>query len=404
LFLLFSPSAHAEGGDLDVTFDGDGRVMTDLGAGDDASAVAVQPDGKIIAAGSSYDPDLAFLVRYESTGALDTTFGGDGIVDTVPLVPADVAVQDDGKIVVAGNGSVARFSPDGTLDTSFGGDGIASVPRFFLSVSGVAIQPDGKIVLVGNSFTEGEAGIAGIIRFNHDGTVDRSFARRGMRKLGRYDGRARAVAIQPNGKIVVVGSDFTDRRPGHSHHVFALFRLRANGANDTSFGHNGRVRTGWREDDTDAWDVALQDDGKIVAAGNSSEWPDTDFALARYTRGGRLDTTFSDDGKKRTNFTGGIDEAHGLVIQANGRIVVAGFAAPPGHHSQQNFAVARYWRNGELDHNFSDDGKARTRFGARDYDHGNDVALQLNGRIVVAGSTTLREGAYDIGLARYLAR
>jgi uncharacterized delta-60 repeat protein len=224
-----------------------------------------------------------------------------------------------------------------------------------------------------------------------------------MRSLGSYGGSASAVAIQPNGKIVLAGYAYTGVRPGHAHNEFALFRLLPNGAKDTSFGHKGSVRTGWREDNSAVRDVALQADGKIVVAGYSGDSPDYDFALARYTRGGRLDTTFSDDGKKRTNFTGGLDEAHGVVIQANDRIVVAGFAAPRGHRLQRTFALARYRVNGGLDQTFSEDGKARTRFGANNGDIGNDVALQPDGRIVVAGSATLASGARDFGLARYLA-
>ena len=225
-----------------------------------------------------------------------------------------------------------------------------------------------------------------------------------MRSFGTYGSSASAVAIQPNGKILLAGDDYVEDGPGQSHNEFVLFRFLSNGVKDTSFGDNGRVRTRWREDTSVAKDVALQADGKIVAAGYSGDWPEYDFALARYTRGGRLDTTFSDDGKKRTNFTGGLDEARGLVIQANGRIVVAGVAAPPDHRRQANFALARYRANGELDHTFSDDGKVRTRFGASSNDYGNDVALQANGRIVVAGTVNRRGSASNLGLASYLAR
>jgi uncharacterized delta-60 repeat protein len=113
-------------------------------------------------------------------------------------------------------------------------------------------------------------------------------------------------------------------------------------------------------------------------------------------------TTFSDDGKRRTDF-GGFDEAHSLVIQANGRIVVAGAAAPTDHRLQANFGLARYKPSGELDRTFSDNGKQRTRFGANNRDSGNDVALQPDGRIVVAGSVTVVGNGYDFGFARYLA-
>jgi uncharacterized delta-60 repeat protein len=415
LFLLFSPSAQAEGGDLDATFDGDGRVTTHLGALDEATAVAVQPDGKIIAVGESDDPDpgvftKGFLVRYESTGGLDATFDGDGIVDTFPLfpfsrLPRDVAVQDDGKIVVAGNAGVARFNPDGTPDTSFGDDGFVTADsrHFDEGFEGIALQPNGKIVVVATTRAFSEGGLAAIARFNADGTNDTSFSDDGKRLL-RHDPSntgASAVSIQANGRIVVAGGEFP-QRPGGSR--FTLFRLRADGDLDRSFGGDGHVRTDFGDGGARAFDVALQAVGKLVAVGYTGLRPARrDFALARYTKAGRLDATFSHDGKKRTNFTGGLDEARGVVIQANGRIVVAGFAAPQGHRLQANFGLARYRTNGELNSTFSENGRVRTRFGANNEDFGNDIALQPNGRIVVAGSATVVRHARDFGIARYLA-
>jgi uncharacterized delta-60 repeat protein len=319
--------ALAVPGSLDRTFDGDGRVTFDGGWQEQGPvAVAVQLDGKLVVVGRSYSrasgASRCTIVRFDSTGALDPTFDADEV-----WACTDVAVQGDGKIVVGG-GAVARLNADGTLDASFSGDGIASAyDDFSLSVSAVAIQADGKIVAVGTSDAEGEGGIAAIVRFNADGTIDRSFAVQpgpnGMRELGRWYGRVSAVSIQPNGKILVAGHNFIRGR-----RLFSLYRLLPNGAHDATFGGDGTVRTQWRGDSVAAG-VVRQADGKIVATGYSGEWPDLDFALARYTRGGRLDTTFSDDGKKRTDFHGGLDVAHALVIQPNGRIVVAGEAAPP---------------------------------------------------------------------------
>jgi uncharacterized delta-60 repeat protein len=394
-------SALAAPGSLDPTFGGDGRVTFDSGLQEQApAAVAVELDGQIVAAVRSYDgvsPMSCTLVRYDSTGVLDPTLDSDG----ANVWCTEVAVQGDGKIVVVGGSSVACFNADGTLDTSFSGDGIARLSvRFDFEVYAVAIQPNGKIVAVGTNFGECACGIALIVRFNADGTIDRSFAvgpgPDGVRELGRWGGDARAVSIQPNGKILVAGNDWTDRR---GRQAFALYRLLPNGADDSSFGGDGTVVTQWRGDWSVAEDVVRQADGKIVAAGYSGEWSDYDFALTRYTRGGRLDTTFSDDGKKRTDFHGGLDEAHALAIQPNGRIVVAGKAAPPDRRRKANFGLARYRANGELDSTFSRNGKQRTRFGPNHRDYGTDLALQANGRIIIAGVVTAVPGEADLGLA-----
>ena len=398
--LAICPVALAGAGSLDPTFDGDGRVTTDLGGLDAATAVVVQADGKIVAVGTS--PAGNVLVRYESTGALDTTFEGDGIVLFAGPPPADVAAQDDGKVVVAGSWGVARFNADGTLDMSFAGDGIATKRAFAGDFNGVAVQPDGKVVVVGRSYRQSEGGTAGIVRFNSDGTIDRSFSGDGMLlMLKGYYSAANAVSIRPNGKIVVAGWEYTE--VNDMGRTFSLYRVRPGGTLDKSFGGDGIVRTSFGDDGAEAFDVALQADGRIVVVGYTGFRAAGDFALARYTKGGRLDATLSDDGKRRTDFGGGRDEARGLMIQANGRIVLAGSAAPPGHRLQANFALARYRASGELDRTFSDNGKKRTRFGANNQDSGNDLTLQPDGRIVVAGSATLVFDSYDFGLARYLA-
>ena len=405
--LALCPSVLAEPGSLDPTFDGDGRVTTDLGSpNEDAVGVAVQPDGKIIVVGvnpGAVGGDVV-LARYTTSGMLDATFDGDGIRAFAGLRPADVAVQTDGKIVVAGSANsadfdddlaLARFNADGTFDTSFGNGGIAADDGSFNGNDkghGIGLQADGKIVVVGWTDQGSEGGDGVIGRFNGDGTPDTSFGGgdgRAVLSLGPHFS-ASAVAIQPNGKIVVGGVVGWQ---------FGLVRLQSGGPLDDSFSGDGKVRTDLGANGR-ARDVAVQSDGKIVVAGSAAG----DFALARYTRRGRLDATFSHDGKKRTDFNGGYDEARGVVLESNGRIVVAGSSAPPGHAFDANFGLARYRASGELDLTFSRNGKQRTRFGSNHQDHANDVALQADGRIVVAGRITTVIDAYDLGLARYLAQ
>ena len=401
--LALSPLALAAGGELDPTFDGDGRVTLDLGAADESAVdVAVQPDGKIVVLGTT--GMSAVLARYTSTGALDTTFDGDGFLVFTSLHPSALALQPDGKIIVAGTANadfaLARFKDDGTPDDSFDGDGLASAD--FVNHSndigrGVALQPDGKIVVGGSSDANHELGTVTVARFKGDGTLDDSFYNHGFRGWCCMNSYATAVAIQTNGKIVVAGST------GVFSHTprFFVSRLKADGTRDSSFSNDGQLQTKFGAE-AHGLDVAVQADGRVVVAGSVGAFKHSDFALARYTSSGKLDTTFSGDGKRRMDFSGGADEALGLVIQPNGRIVAAGFAAPLHHPSDADFGLARYRSNGSLDLSFSANGKQRVRFGTNDQDSGFAVARQADGKLVVAGQATLATFASDLGLARLL--
>jgi uncharacterized delta-60 repeat protein len=406
--LVLSPLALAAAGELDSTFDGDGRVTLDLGAADESAVdVAVQPDGKIVVLGTT--GMSAVLARYTSTGALDTTFDGDGFLVFSSLHPSALALQPDGKIVVAGTANadfanadfaLARFNDDGTPDASFDGDGLASAD--FVNHSndigrGVALQPDGKIVVAGSSDANHELGTVTVARFKDDGTLDDSFYNQGFRGWCCMSSYATAVAIQTNGKIVVAGST------GVFSHTprFFVARLKPDGTRDSSFSSDGQLQTRFGAE-AQGLDVAVQADGRVVVAGSVGAFRHSDFALARYTSSGRLDTTFSGDGKRRMDFSGGADEALGLVIQPNGRIVAAGFAAPLHHPSDSDFGLARYRSNGSLDLSFSVNGKQRVRFGSNDQDSAFAVARQAGGKLVVAGQATLTPGLTDLGLARLL--
>jgi uncharacterized delta-60 repeat protein len=142
--------------------------------------------------------------------------------------------------------------------------------------------------------------------------------------------------------------------------------------------------------------VALQADGKIIAVGNDGGG---DFALARYDGNGSLDTTFSSDGKQTTDFLFGADDgATGVSLQADGKIVAVGFAS--GGATGSDFALARFDANGSLDTTFSGDGRRETNFGPADGAAG--VALQADGSIVVAGVAGGGPTGYDFALARYV--
>jgi uncharacterized delta-60 repeat protein len=420
-----SASAQAAPGDLDPTFSGDGKLTTGFrisgSAGNDvAKGMAVQDDGKIVVVGGSGDShgaDLGFAIaRYNPDGTLDTSFSGDGRQRTGfgiwgPRCEATaVAIQDDGKIVAVGYThqssydyafAIARYNPDGSLDTSFSGNGKQRT-YFFGSdhATGVAIQGDGKIVVVGDAYNlTTDAADFAIARYNPDGSLDTSFSGDGRQTtaFGGY-AAADAVALQGDGRIVVAGSN--QEPPNYD---FALARYNPNGSLDSSFSGDGTQTTSFGDGRDLAHGVAIQADGKIVAAGQGGN---SDFALARYNPRGSLDSSFSGDGRQTTGFGFGPHAAaHGIAIQGDGRIVAAGNASVPvaAHGSRtvsSDFALARYNPNGTLDKSFSGNGRVITGFGR--YSVANAVALQADGRIVAAGKGRGTDGTGDFALARYL--
>src|SRR5512133_345401 len=270
-------------------------------------------------------------------------------------------------------GNRVGFSSGGMVRTDFGGDDVANA---------LAVQADGKIVAAG-----GKGSDFALARYTRDGQLDRSFGSRGkvVTRVGPppvgsgsdVRGGAEAIAVQPDGKIVVAGG--AGKR-------FALVRYTRRGRLDPSFGAGGKVVTdvgarqgGGRTELLGAKAIALQADGKIVAAGAGPEH----FALARYTSEGHLDASFGPGGVVVTNMGGVADAAEAMAVQADGRIVVAGW-------SDFAFAVARYLESGQLDASFGTDGKVVTKPGLDDYEIAKAVAVEPHGKLVTAGSAEPR--------------
>jgi uncharacterized delta-60 repeat protein len=399
-------------GDLDPTFNGDGKVTTHFNISDEAHGVAIQPDGKIVAAGFAWCPPCAggptephdfALARYNRDGSLDPTFDGDGRVTTDFANSIDealaVAIQGDGKIVAAGFASIsgvdfalARYNPDGSLDLTFDGDGKVTTDYGFGSsqIHGLAIQVDGKIVAAGYGASTAQDFF--LARYLSNGFLDPTFDGDGkvtFLGFGPNHHQAHAVAIQSDGKIVASGCTSCSSSSGN----FALARLNTNGSLDFTFDGDGKAITDFLGDEDQANAVAIQADGKIVAAGFSSFSFDDTFALARYNTDGSLDPTFDGDGRVTTQFGSG-DEAWGVAIQRDGKIVAAGLACR-FCFAGGDFGLARYNLDGSLDTTFSGDGKVTTDFGFAN-DQAFSVALQGDGKIVLAG---VADG--DFALARY---
>ena len=407
------------GGALDTSFGTGGKVTTTTGNSAGASSVVMQPDGKILAAGYGYNGagyDFA-IARFNPNGTLDAAFGTGGKVATDFGGSDDFANailrQPDGKIVVIGqrnfelNGYdivLARYTATGALDTTFGTGGkvITDFGNGDEYMQAAALQADGKIVVGGGT---GDLFFPdfSVVRYNGNGTLDTSFGTGGRvtTPIGGGPGAASEVLLQPDGKIVALGySGFT----GGSFD-FAVVRINPNGTFDSSFGTGGQTATDFGNTASLAFGGALQPDGRVIAVGYTSPTNLTEgaTALARYNVDGSLDNSFGTGGKVVIDAGDGGDTANAIALQSNGKFVVAGFTGFGGFLSpglNASFSVIKFNGNGTPDTSFGSGGRVST-----DFDNGLDsatsLALQPDGKVLVAGSTS-NSASQDFALARYL--
>jgi uncharacterized delta-60 repeat protein len=394
-------------GTLDTTFDGDGKTFVRIRDVWNCRSMALQTDGKIVLVGATgredFEPGMDgdfVVVRLNADGSLDTTFDGDGKVITrlseFQDMANDVAIQPDGKIVVTGirytgivggwyvsDFATVRYNADGSLDTTFDADGIVTT-KFsdYQDIAfGVGIQPDGKIVVVGNSYINTVEDFA-LVRYNPDGSLDTTFDSDGkvVSNLFDSDEVATSVVIQADGKILTAGSY-------QSGNFFVLARYNSDGSPDTKFGDNGKTSTPNSVWFNQSNDLAVQPDGKIVAALNYGETFNSNkhFAVYRFNSDGSPDATFDGDGKAVTAISDVTDFSDEVLIQPDGKIVLTGFSGLGSDaHAQTDFAVVRYNSDGSLDNSFSDDGKTTTDVGITG-SQAVAVANQPDGKIVAAG-------------------
>ena len=317
-----------------------------------------------------------------------------------------VAVQSDGKIVVAGYATVGRaaqialvrYNMDGSLDKSFNGTGkvITAVGDGDCKGQGVALQSDGKIVVAGYSFMPGGKDRAEftVLRYNPDGTLDSDFGESGKvtSEIGDSSDSANSVALQDDGKIVVAGDTLA---PGNND--FAVARYNANGSPDTSFNGTGKATADFSKLDYGR-SVAVHSDGKIVVAGDAEHGDVRTFAVARFNANGTPDISFNKTGKLTTDFGGANAGARGVAVQSDGKIVVAGFASTDG---TEKFALVRYNPDGTLDTSFGGTGKVLTLVGISG-SNATAMALQGDGKIVTAGYAVNNSGRdRDFAIVRY---
>jgi len=362
----FAVARYNPNGTLDLTFGVGGKVQTDFpGLAAVASSVVIQPDGKIVVAGGAF-PLLTFLgdfkvVRYNPNGSLDNSFGQGGIVTTT--FPGQgsyafaIALQADGKIIAAGTDFVdfspednsdtdfalARYDSDGTPDTTFNGDGQVTTDfdGFNDDAFSILVQPDGKLVAVGSAKNPANFYDFAAARYLSNGTIDTTFGAAGKVRTDFGDhnfDQARSAVLQPDGKIVAAG--FAISQNGLVQN-FAIARYSAGGILDAGFGTGGITQIDFGSCCQSANKVLLQGDGKTIAVGYANtESSDSDFLLARLTPTGSLDPAFGVGGKVRTSFGNLNGGANGAAFQG-GKIVAVGFQATPGDRFSE-FALARY--------------------------------------------------------------
>jgi len=407
LLTALAGPVSATPGQLDHFFNNTGKTTTFV-AGGTGYAVAIDHMGRILVAGYTLTPsaDLA-LARFLPDGTPDPSFGnGTGRVITNlggTDYAFDVAIQSNGSIVVAGerdlpNSSafaVVRYGIHGVLDPTFGGDGKVFIDfgRRYQGANAVAVGGSGNIV-VGGYASNGTASQWALARLKPNGTLDPTFGTGGkvFTDLSATNEALEDLKIGAGGVITATGFAEFNLVPR-----FAVTQYLINGRLDPSFGNGGKNFIDVSAGSDVAYALARQRDGKIVIAGYAQHGGQQDWGLVRLGVHGRLDAAFGSGGRVITTFPGTQEYAYGVVVQPNGKIVVVGRA---NTQNGADFCVVRYRIAGTLDTTFGTGGKVFTDF-SKGEDFARGVALQTNGKIVVAGEAQVG-GRRRMAVARYL--
>lgn len=324
----------------DPSWNASGRRVFSVNGTGSARCVLVQPDGKVVCGGTVYSGmNTAFvLARFLPDGALDTSFNSSGFTITQVSPWLDgihaMALLPDGKIVVAGTSSdnsgtnddmvVARYSTAGVLDAAFNGTGIKTVDTGTGTALAAAllVQPDGRIVVAGSQ-QNGSANDFAVIRLNADGTMDSSFGASGKAVVATpADDGGRAIAPGPGGSLLVGGYTF-----GTSGADFSILRLLPNGNPDAAFGTTGRAAYSFGTSSQDlCLAMTVQDNSRIIMAGYAQSAAGSDFAILRLEPGGGLDQSFGQEGRRTVPLGAGFAQAQAIALMSDGAITTAGFS------------------------------------------------------------------------------
>jgi len=399
LNLLFSIGVQAQSGSLDITFNNDGIFTYDFGNSDNMNDVKIQPDQKIVCTGIAFDANYnstLTVMRLNQNGTLDNNFGVNGVFSFINGYDSygyDSQILDGGKILVAGIAAVnfnpykillVRINSNGTLDTSFGNSGF-TLTDFSPADNfayGLAVQADGKIVIAGEmTDTVNYQSNPTMVRFDSNGFVDSTFGVNGQLLIPAISGdnAFRCITIQPDGKILAAGH-YSLINTGLVEFDFCVARADVNGVLDPTFGTNGLVVTPVGNGLDQAFGMDLDTALNIVVAGIASG-SNLNMALLKYDPTGTLDPNFGNNGVvifDNASFEG----ANDVIVQPDNRIVVVGSSG--SFPSPTAATVWKYLADGTLDSTFAGVGYVTTSIDI-DKEDGNSVALQADGKIVIAG-------------------
>ncbi len=386
---LASTAIFPQAGFLDQAFGSGGIATFPPSSESTAYAVAVQEDGKIVTAGFRGLGGAFTLARFNVDGSFDETFNGSGWVTTSSFGGGSdggncfsVLVQPDGKILASGyfdypssqqSFGMVRYNSDGSLDGSFGTGGIVItwIGTGNCTASRSVLQGDGKILTVGK-YGSTPVDSTVVVRYLDDGTVDESFGTDGQLRIGAGSRMIGSdIAVQPDGRIMVVGNLLS----GSNWQIF-VFRADQNGIPDPLFGDDGLAIASM--DDAFSSEVvalALQPDGKAVVCGRTNAALNYDALLLRFNTDGSLDNTFDQDGMVSTAFSYDADAGFDVLVQPDGKILLVGYSM-----ATNNLLLARYSSAGSLDPSFGVDGRAEAPNGVA-----YSIGLLADGRIILAG-------------------
>jgi uncharacterized delta-60 repeat protein len=412
LFLNVNAQKANKAGTLDSSFGVNGVVTTDFdNSVDEAYAVVLLPDKKIIAAGiATFNHQNFSLAQYNADGSLDNSFGKKGIVHSyfgkIFAYTYCAAVQQDGKILLGGSMSsdignygnyflLMRYNKNGSLDSSFAHNGIDTIviPNTFNTggaFRSILVQPDGKIIGAGSS--SGTNNNFTVMRFMPTGKPDSSFGINGIARTIFGNDYAVDACLQPDGKILVGGNGSAE---------FLLMRYNTDGSLDNGFGNKGIASANFRSGSISSTcrAIALQPDGKIVAAGEIQNYRKANegIILARFNVDGTTDYSFGNRGGYSLNKFNYTVLCKDMALQPNGKIILAGSTLT----KQFSFGVARYNNDGSIDSSFGPNGGVQNSFYR--YSEANAVAIQPDGKIVAVGEIpgTNCNICTDFGLIRY---
>ena len=435
IFISVSNLLFAQDGLIDNTFGDNGFTSTVPNAYNFPTSIAIQKDKKIIIGGYCYDNNSNsswFLTRYYSDGNLDAGFGTEGIVTksfyhtNLSLdYCTDILLQPDGKILAGGYSyndftgydfTLVRYNTNGSLDDSFGENGVVRTNISNYSNKSdwgysIAIQSDGKIIMGGyceyHLDSNPQVGYYGcLVRYTTDGKLDNSFANNGIKiievmNLGDGYGSIQAIGINFDGKIIAAGyyDNVINNRWNRS---YLLLKFNSDGELDSSFSYDGKVITNLGSIlGNYNGSMIIQPDDKIIFSGSVQDSAGRyNFILAKYNKDGSLDNSFG---------AGGISkliegECYKIVQQPDGKVISVGLLAPNG--SVLGSGIVRYNTDGSLDKTFGIDGISYISYSDQTkpgFYSWNAASILGDGKLVVSGIQYTNSSYYPVVLARYNA-